>query len=74
MCLALPGQVVENEGFFAIVRIGKIRRKVLNATEARIGEWVIVENGMASETMGFEEGQLMAEAWNAKRKKKKNAQ
>ncbi len=74
MCLALPGQVVENNGFFAIVRIGKIRRKVLNAAEARIGEWVAVENGMASEKMSQEEGHLMAEAWNAKRKKKKNGQ
>lgn len=73
MCLALPGQVVENEGFFAVVRIGKIRRKVLNAAEAREGEWVVVENGMASEKLEQSESELMAKTWNqTKRKKKKN--
>lgn len=71
MCLALPGQVLEREGFFAVVRIGKIRRKVLNAADAGIGDWVVVENGMASEKMSPEEGELMASAWQRKRKRKK---
>ena len=73
MCLALPGLVEEQDGFFAMVRIGKIRRKVLNAMDAKTGEWVLVENGLISEKLDAGESQLMAHAWAValKRKKKK---
>jgi hydrogenase maturation factor len=71
MCLALPGQIVEQDGFFAVVRIGKTHRKLLNAAEAKTGGWVTVENGMITGTMEKEEGKLMATAWQRKRKAKK---
>ncbi|MFH0954637.1 MAG: HypC/HybG/HupF family hydrogenase formation chaperone [Candidatus Micrarchaeota archaeon] len=71
MCLALPAQVIRENGFSVIVRIGKTKRTVLNATQAIQGEWVLVENGVATEKLDQEESQLMAKAWNETKKKKK---
>lgn len=74
MCLALPGQIESQDGFYAIVRIGPVRKKILNPIDAKTGEWVLIENGIASEKLSAEEQSLMAAAWNstAKKKKKQN--
>lgn len=72
MCLALPGKVIEQDGFHALVRIGTVKRKVLNPLDAQTGEWVLIENGIAGEKLNAEESKAMAQAWNqTKRKKKK---
>lgn len=73
MCLALPAQVIQEDGFSIIVRIGKTRRAVVNAAAAAVGEWVLIENGAATEKLDQEESRLMAKAWNetARKKKKK---
>lgn len=75
MCLALPGLVETQDGFYAIVKIGPVRKKILNPIDAHIGEWVLIENGIASEKLSAEEQSLMATAWNqAVKKKKKTSQ
>lgn len=71
MCLALPGQVIEHDGFFAVVRIGPVRKKVLNAANAQIGQWVLIENEIASEKLSSEEQKAMALVWNQTARKKK---
>lgn len=71
MCLALPGQIQAIDGFYAQVRIGKTKRLVLNATKAKTGDWVLIENGIASETISSKESELMAIAWNQTARKKK---
>ena len=71
MCLALPGLVETQDGFYAVVRIGTVAKKILNPIDAKTGEWVLIENGIASEKLSIEEQALMAAAWNGAIKKKK---
>ncbi|MBU0635799.1 HypC/HybG/HupF family hydrogenase formation chaperone [Candidatus Micrarchaeota archaeon] len=71
MCLAIPGQIIEVQGVFAIVQIGSIKRKIPNLAQAKIGEWVLVESGIASEKLEKQETELMVKAWSTKKKKKK---
>ncbi len=72
MCLALPGEIVSVDGIRAIVRHGKVERSVLNAAGAVPGEWVLVQQGIASEKLDSAEKKIRVAAWNrAVRKKKK---
>lgn len=70
MCLAIPGKIIELQGVFAVVQIGKIKRTLPNLAQAKKNEWVLIENGIASEKLGKEETKLMIKAWQKKRKKK----
>ena len=73
MCLALPGQIETQDGFYATVKIGPVRKKILNPIDARTGEWVLIENGIASEKLSADESAVMAVAWNQTTRKKKSA-
>lgn len=72
MCLAIPGQIVEivdAENFIAKVEVSGVRRNIsiglLNADEAKVGNWVLIHVGFALNCINEEEAQRAFELLRA---------
>ena len=66
MCLALPGKIVElkENGKIAVVDYGVEKREANNEfLKARIGEWVIVQFGIAVQKISEREALETVKAW-----------
>ena len=64
MCLAIPGKIVEfspGEPHFAVVEVGKVRRKVnidlLREEGLAIDDWVLIHVGFAMSKIGVAEAE-----------------
>ena len=59
MCLAVPGQLKQIDGAFAVADFGGVRRRVGLALtpQAAVGDFVLVHAGMAIQVIDVEEAQ-----------------
>ena len=67
MCLAIPGKIVElrKEGRIALVDYGSEKREANNMlTNAKVGEWVLVQQKAVVEVIAEEEIPDVINAWN----------
>jgi hydrogenase expression/formation protein HypC len=63
MCLALPAKVVSVKGEKAVVeQLGKRREVFNNLVKARVGEFVLVQQGFIVERLGEKEARQALEA------------
>ncbi len=62
MCLAIPGKVVElhEKGKKAVVEQPGVKREVLNAINAKLGDFVLVQQGFIVEKLSQAEAE---ESW-----------
>jgi hydrogenase expression/formation protein HypC len=59
MCLGVPGQIVELDGFDAVVSIGGVTRpaSVMLLEDAKKGDWVLLHAGFAIERLDPDEAE-----------------
>ena len=68
MCLAIPAKVVEVKGQRLVVAQGDLKREVLKAVDAKPGEYVLLQQGMAVEKIGEKEALETIRLWNESEK------
>jgi hydrogenase expression/formation protein HypC len=61
MCLAIPGRILAQDGAFAVVDFGGVRRRIGTALtpEAAEGDYVLVHAGMAIQIIDLAEAERM---------------
>ncbi|MBS3061702.1 MAG: HypC/HybG/HupF family hydrogenase formation chaperone [Candidatus Diapherotrites archaeon] len=70
MCLGIPGKIEELDDVFAVVRIGRVRRKVLNTVAAKKGDFVLVWQNSVVERLEEKAAKEMATILSGRIKKK----
>jgi hydrogenase expression/formation protein HypC len=66
MCLAIPGKITKIEGGKAHVDyFGEVREAMMGDSDAKIGDYVMVQMGIVVKILTPEEAEISLEAWGS---------
>jgi len=67
MCLAVPMELVEQEGFRGVARLGEVRREVnlMLVPGVKLGDFIIIHAGCALSVLDREEAQKTIELFRS---------
>lgn len=64
MCLAIPGKIIKVDNNKLVVKYPKETREVLNSgLKVKVGDYVMVQMGIAVSQITSKEAQISLEAW-----------
>lgn len=65
MCLAIPGKIKEIDGQEALVEYpGETRRILIGGEPVKVGDYVMVQMGIAIKIISEEEAKVSLRAWS----------
>jgi len=66
MCLAIPGKIVEIKGRKASIEYpGQVREAFVGDEDFRVGDYVLVQMGVAVRKVTKKEAKMMWEGWTS---------